>query len=279
MLRAPFLKGQQKSLAYTCIKQLDNWLESGCRAERRTELQQLLSPQIKHLAFTLANRGLPHFLTLVARVFQLAASPDNQMFVPIIEPLLEQKKFKEAAQCISATALQASFDCERVLFPLIAQNKLTTVEAYTRDCVEAQRALLRLLDGFCEFNGRNAVRTAVQMELPDIQLEHLSKRSLCKLTQRLLKRYGLESEKLCPNVVQVRDTGGMNNLLYKCFISHKVSLTAFRELMLAELRSDANLYHHLVKQLLEFREVREARYWAEKEFGWSETEMPAELVG
>ena len=90
------------------------------------------------------QRKLAFFDSFI-RAFEMRHA-GNEYFKPYIQPLLDERSYNEAAQCIAFLDLQAHYDTYDVCLPLILQDKVNLVEKYVFQNRAEQKRLLLMLD-------------------------------------------------------------------------------------------------------------------------------------
>ncbi|XP_012279441.1 exonuclease mut-7 homolog [Orussus abietinus] len=266
----------RSSLAVTVIEEFSNWLSS-----RKDMYKECLVLDLKLAAFMLVSKQKNMlFIKLVSDVYEFVK--DKELFLPMVQKLLEKKKFKEAAQFAAMLYLQSHFaNPEIVLLPLILQSKLAVVDDFIAPCPDIQKNLVMYLDNLMAPGSsmHNTLHYYIQNNMiPDVKMSTTETRPMARLVARLAKTYNLSPD-VCPNLNQRRGEGALQFLMYKRYMEGSMSVESWREMAREAVGNNTKLQTELVKILAGAGDHEEALYWAKtynvpkQQWPWSLTHM------
>ncbi|XP_043463266.1 exonuclease mut-7 homolog [Leptopilina heterotoma] len=268
----------KSSLSFTIMEDFSKWI-----APQKDNFKECLEVDLKIAAFKLVSKQKNlQLVKIVAETYEFTSC--NGLFYEIIEAMICDKKYKEAAQYAEMLNLQSLFaDPEVLLLPLILQNKVTVVEDFLANQTEIQRNLVQYLDSLLA-PGKNIQvtldRFITKNNIPDVKMSTAQLRPMSKLVARLAKLYKLPPE-ICPYLNQKRGEGALQFLIYKRFVEGSLSAESWREMVKEAVGNDERLHIEVVKTL-SFTNVKEALYFAkllnvpESEWPWSVQQMEKE---
>ncbi|XP_062612527.1 exonuclease mut-7 homolog isoform X2 [Saccostrea cucullata] len=245
------------TFSYAICKEFDGWLSSPhCNIRNKA---QVLTPEIKLEAVSVATRYHTVMFQLVFKTFELKHQGNGYM-LPEIKRFLEGKKYNECALLAGHLGLQDHFRIEEIAVPLILQNKLNLLETYLRGNQGQQTLVVQFLDHMCDksYNINNLVSS---MQVPDVKMSHLQKKSISKLATRLAKLYEIPND-LIPNIVTARGLGALKFLLYKRYIENGMATGSWEDMVQNAVGDNETLQLELVEQLLCYNEVKASAKWA-----------------
>ncbi|XP_012259642.2 exonuclease mut-7 homolog isoform X2 [Athalia rosae] len=262
------------SLGFAVAEDFSNWI-----APRKKIYEAYLLPDLKLATFELLTRQRNLQLTkLVSDAYELPEHKD--LFLPMIQRMVQEKKFKDAAQYASMLHLQSHFlDPEVLLLPLILQNKLTIVDDLLAECTEAREALVTYLDDLLApaMNLEVLLTSFIDKnQIPEVKMSTLQIRPMNKLVGRLTKLYNLPPE-LCPNLNRRRGEGALKFLIYKRYTDCTLSGESWNEMARETVGLDSRLQFELLKCLAQANDVKEALRWA-REFQMPRDQWPWALI-
>lgn len=249
----------ETSLAFTVIEEFSNWL-----IPRKDIHNGCLVPDLKIAAFKLVSRQKHMKLVkLVSITYDFIEH--KELFLQIIQKMINEKKFKEATQYVTMLKLQMHYtDPELLLLPLILQNKLTIVEDFLTECPIAQKKLITYLDDLLAL-GRNMYNKLEEYivinNIPDAKIQRIQIQPMKKLIARFVKLYNLPLE-CCPNLNQRRNKGALQFLIHKRYDDGTLNTESWREMVKEAVGNDTTLQLEAVKLLTMIGEVQEGLYWA-----------------
>ncbi|XP_022325820.2 exonuclease mut-7 homolog isoform X3 [Crassostrea virginica] len=243
--------------SYAICKEFDNWLSSHqCNVRNKG---QCLTPEVKLEALNIAVRYHSVMLQLILKTFELRHK-GNEYMLPEIKRFLEKKKFNECAMLAGNLGLQDHFTIEEIAVPLILQNKLNLLETYLRGHPGQQTEVVRFLDQLCEKNYRinNLVSS---LEIPDVKMNHLQRKSISKLAIRLAKLYEIPNE-FIPNIVTARGLGALRFLLYKRYTENSLAPGSWEDSVKNAVGDNETIQIELVEQLMCYNDIKASARWA-----------------
>ncbi|KAL0128834.1 hypothetical protein PUN28_003900 [Cardiocondyla obscurior] len=250
-----------KSLAFTVIDEFLNWIEP-----RKEAYKDFLVSDLKLATFKLIRQKKIKQMLLLKNIFTIYDFVEhNDIFLPIINDLIRDKEFKEAAQYAAMLKLQNQFmDPEILVLPLILQNKLQIVDEFLRDCPEVQKALTAYLDNLIA-PGKNVQIILEQFiytnNIPDVKISLTQVRPITKLVARLIKQYNLSPD-VCPHLNTKRNEGALQFLIHKRYIDGSLNVASWREMVKEAVGNDIKLQTELLTMLVNANDAQEGLYWA-----------------
>ncbi|XP_017880434.1 exonuclease mut-7 homolog [Ceratina calcarata] len=255
------------SLGFTVVTEFDKWLEPN-----KEMYKEFLVLDLKIATFRLIikQRNI-EFIKVVAATYELAE--DKEEFINIIKDIIQEKKYKEAAQYASILQLQDHFsDPECLVLPLILQNKLTVVEDFLNNCPHLQRDLVLYLDNLMNENMRQTLNDIItRNDIPDTKLT-VTPKSMSKVIARFVKLYNLPQES-CPNLNKKRCEGALQFFIHKRYEESSISTDSWREMVQENVGNDRTLQLAMIRMLINVRDAAEGLYWA-KRFNIPEEQWP-----
>ncbi|XP_043287012.1 exonuclease mut-7 homolog [Venturia canescens] len=248
------------SLALTVMEDFIKWLPN-----QSTPYSKYLEPETKLAAFRLVSKQKnTNLMTLVAKAFEFKADAD--IFIPWIESIVREKKYKEAAQYAIIMGLQNSFaKPETLLLPLIIQDKISVAESFLAEHKPMQKNLVNYLDGLIGL-GKNMPQKLDQFiedhDIPDVKMSTIQCKAMNKLIFRLGKLYKLSPSEY-PNANQKHGEGALHFLIYKHCVDRSLRGESWREMAREAVGTNEKLQLELVKQLCSMNDNEEALYWAQ----------------
>ncbi|XP_076171130.1 exonuclease mut-7 homolog isoform X2 [Ptiloglossa arizonensis] len=236
-------------------------------------------PDLKLPVFRLINKQKNlRFVKLVAITYDFIEHKEE--FLHIIKQMIEDKKYKKAAQYAVILQLQSHLqDLESLLLPLILQNKLSIVEEFLTDCPQMQTALVKYLDNLIapDNNMHNQLTTIIQEKnIPDVKISTKLTRPMTKLIARYVKLYNLSPE-ICQNLNKRRSEGVLHFLIHKRYTDCSLSTASWKEMVQEAVGDDRKLQLYMIKTLINLRIAKEGLYWA-KEFNIPKDQWPWALL-
>ncbi|XP_048773011.2 exonuclease mut-7 homolog isoform X2 [Ostrea edulis] len=248
---------KMSTFSYGVCKEFEGWLSSSqCNIRNKS---QILTPEVKLDAVRVSTRYHTVLFQLVLKTFELKYQGNGYM-LPEVKKFLEKQKYNESAILAGNLGLQDHFRIEEIAVPLILQNKINLLEIYLRGNPGQQTLLIQFLDKMCDksFNINNFVSA---MEVPDVKMSHLQKKSISKLATRLAKLYETPND-LIPNIVLARGHGALKYLLYKRYIENGMTAGSWEDMVQNAVGDNEFLKLELVEQLMSYNEVKAAAKWA-----------------
>ncbi|KAF7381207.1 hypothetical protein HZH68_016082 [Vespula germanica] len=247
------------SLVFTVIEEFSNWL-----VPRKDNYKECLVPDLKLAAFKLLGRQKNmQLIKMVSITYDFVEH--KELFLQIIQHVINAKRYKEAAQFATMLRLQMCYtDPEILLLPLILQNKLTIVEDFLFDYPNIQKILVTYLDNLVALgkNMDNKLEQYIETNnIPDVKIGTIQIRPMTKLIARFAKLYNLPPE-LCPNLNRRRNEGALQFLIHKRYDDGSLNTESWREMIREAVGHDAELQLETVKLLSMVGEIKEGLYWA-----------------
>ncbi|XP_043248920.1 exonuclease mut-7 homolog isoform X1 [Colletes gigas] len=251
----------KSTLAFAVIEEYAKWLEP-----RKEELKHFLVPDLKLATFQLIiSQSNMQFIKLVADTYDFVDHKEE--FLNIIEKMIEDKKYKEAAQYAVMLKLQSFFqDIESLLLPLILQNRLTNVQEFIHDYPQMQIDLVQYLDNLIapDNNMHNQLTTIIQeRNIPDVKISTTQKKPMIKLISRFIKLYNLPPD-FCQNLNKKRSKGALHFLMYKRYTDGSLNTASWKEMIEEAVGDDRQLQLDMIKMLINANDNKEGLYWARK---------------
>ncbi|XP_033222411.1 exonuclease mut-7 homolog isoform X2 [Belonocnema kinseyi] len=248
----------KSSLSFTVMEDFSKWI-----APNKDLYKDHLVVDLKLAAFKLVSRQKNmQLMKMVAETYEFTTC--NELFYQIIEDMLRQKKYKEAAQYAEMLNLQPFFaEPEILLLPLILQNKVTVVEDFLANQPDIQKNLVQYLDNLLAPGKSIQIildKFITENNIPDVKMSTVQLRPMSKLVARLAKIYKLPVES-CPYLNQKRGEGAMQFLIYKRFVDCSLSAESWREMAREAVGDDERLQLELIKSL-SHTNAKEALYFA-----------------
>ncbi|KAG7189757.1 hypothetical protein KM043_017421 [Ampulex compressa] len=263
----------KSSLAITVIEEFSKWLEV-----HRDTYKDCLGPDLKIAAFKLVNKQTNmQLVNLVSITYDFVG--DNTLFLQLIEAMVKEKKYKEAAQYATMLQLQNYFsNPEILLLPLMLQNKVTIVEAFLCDCPEIQKSMVKYLDNLIA-QGKSMqiiLDDFIQKHnISDVKMSTSQVKPMTKTIARFVKLYDLPSE-VCPNLIKKRSEGALQFLIHKRYVDGTLSTASWREMAQEAVGTEPNLQLDLIRMLIHINDAQEGLYWA-KAFNIPKSQWPWEI--
>ncbi|KAI0227147.1 3'-5' exonuclease domain-containing protein [Lamellibrachia satsuma] len=246
--------GKQGSLCSCVMSEFENWTK-----RNHVRYSHCLDDPIKMAMFQSAIANNMVAFDLIVKAFCLSYEGSDN-FVMLVRQFVQQKKYKEAALCITRLNLQEHFDIKEVVLPLLLQDKVNLVESYVYRHPDQQMALLKLIDYLIDRDTDigSVIREA---NVPSVKPERLQRKVLSKLATRLMKLYQIPQE-LLPNVNNSRSFGGLRYLLYKKYVEKTLGSEQWDDLVKSMVDDNEWLKEQLVEQLVSYLDMKEAARWA-----------------
>ncbi|KOC63420.1 putative exonuclease mut-7 like protein [Habropoda laboriosa] len=249
------------SLAFTVIEEFAKWMEV-----RKEIYKHFLVVDLKIAAFRLIiKQNNMKFIKMVAVTYDFIE--DKEEFLSIITKMIEEKKYKEAAQYAVILELQDYFpDPETLMLPLILQNKLTVVTEFLSVCPQMQKTLVTYLDNLI---GPDTImsnllnKIILKNNIPDIKIPTSQTRPMIKLIARLVKLYNLPPQ-CCPNLNKKRCEGALQFLIHKRYVDCSLSTASWREMVQDAVGDCEALQFGIIRMLINAKDASEGLYWAKK---------------
>ncbi|CAK9829011.1 Exonuclease mut-7 homolog [Anthophora retusa] len=262
------------SLAFTVIEEFAKWVEP-----RKETYKNFLAVDLKLAAFQLIiKQNNMKFIKMVAVTYDLIEHKEE--FLNIIKQMIEEKKYKEAAQYAVILELQDYFpDPETLMLPLILQNKLTVVTEFLSVCPQMQNTLVTYLDNLIgpdTIMSNQLNKIILENNIPYIKMPTSQTRPMIKLIARLLKLYNLPPQ-CCPNLNKKRCEGALQFLIHKRYVDGSLSTASWREMVQDAVGDDETLQFGIVRMLINAKDASESLYWA-KEFNIPKEKWPWALT-
>ncbi|CAG5084647.1 Similar to EXD3: Exonuclease mut-7 homolog (Homo sapiens) [Cotesia congregata] len=247
----------KSSLALTIIEDFRKWISVHKEAHK-----SCLVPELKMEAFKGVSKQRNMLLVkLVSDAYEF--DKDKEMFLPLIQVMLSEKKYKEVAQYATILNLQDHFgDPELILLPLILQNKNTIVEDFLKNCPEVQEKIVVYLDNILRPKEKmqdTLIKFIEANNITDIKTCALQPRAMTKLVTRLVKIFNLSPD-ICPNLHRKREEGTVQFFVYKRFVEGSISSECWREMVHETDIKDTNIQINLVSMISQY-DPEEALYW------------------
>ncbi|EZA46919.1 hypothetical protein DMN91_004839 [Ooceraea biroi] len=261
-----------KTLAYTVTEEFATWIE-----DRKEGYKEFLVPDLKLAVFKLVKQKHVKQMQLIKILFNTYdLMADKDMFLQIIQEIIEKKNYKEAAQYTAMLQLQSHFmDPELLLLPLILQNKLQVVDELLAGNPDIQKALVTYLDNLIAPGGNASIKLnqfIYENDLPDVNMSLTQSRPITKLVARLIKQYNLSPD-MCPHLNTKRSEGALQFLIHKRYVDGSLSVASWREMVREAVGDDAKLQADLLVMLVNASDVQEGLYWA-KEYNIPKEKWP-----
>ncbi|XP_014474860.1 PREDICTED: exonuclease mut-7 homolog isoform X5 [Dinoponera quadriceps] len=269
---ARHVKRESTELAIDVIDEFSYWLE-----DRKEAYKEYLVPDLKIAAFQLLSNQKP----LIRKVSILYEFVEHkEIFSQLIQKTIQEKKYKEAAQCAAILQLQHCFkDPEILLLPLILQNKLAVMDEFLIGCPDVQITLIKYLDNLIA-PGRSMQaildRFIRKNNITDVKISTSHVRPMTKLIARLIKQHDLSPD-LCPHLNTKRSEGAIQFLIHKRYVDGSLSADSWREMVREAVGNDATLQANLLSMLVNVNDVQEGLYWA-KEFEIPKKQWPWHII-
>ncbi|XP_023228228.1 exonuclease mut-7 homolog [Centruroides sculpturatus] len=188
MVNAPDFYKIKSRIAYKVMLIFQEWLK-----DRKNADEHLLNLEIKikalYAVLEQSNRSL---IILVCEIYKI--SEDGNKLYHIIENLIRNNRFPEAAICIMTLNLQDKFELEDVVIPLLLQNNHNLVEDFIKSNRDLQIKLVMYLDNLhCNLSESKKVLNKFS-SLKGLRRDQLNNKSIDKLLKKLLKNYNIPSE-------------------------------------------------------------------------------------
>ncbi|XP_034947539.1 exonuclease mut-7 homolog [Chelonus insularis] len=248
----------KSSISITIIEEFRKWLQI-----HRNEKKNCLVAEIKIAAYKIVNKQRNiHLVKYVAEAYEF--KEDKELFIPFIQAMLVDKKFKDAAQYVTTIQLQEYFrDPESILLPLIVQNKNILVDEFLANHPQIQKDLVVYLDDL--IGKRHTITDELENfvdknHIPDVKSSVLQLRAITKLAARLIKAFNLPPD-LCPNLNERREKGSIQFFIRKRFVEGTVSSECWREMIHETASNNPNYQVELVTTIANY-DAEEALYWA-----------------
>ncbi|KAF7988726.1 hypothetical protein HCN44_001299 [Aphidius gifuensis] len=267
------------SLALTVVEDFQKWL-----LNHKEKHRQCLVPKLKEVAFKIVMKQRSFQLfKLVTQAYEFEA--DKEMFIPYLEKMIDENKFKDACQYASALHLETHFcDPEILILPLILQNKNSIAEEFLGNSRQVQHSLLTYLD--------NLLAPSVVMQevldryidkrnIPDVKMSTCQIRPMMKLLSRLVKKFDFSPD-ICPNHNRKRGEGALQFLVRKHFCDGSLSKECWREMAREAVGTDPLLHCEMINQIA-LHDPNEALYWAnifnvpKTKWPWSVTNINSDI--
>ncbi|KAG8041620.1 hypothetical protein G9C98_002913 [Cotesia typhae] len=247
----------KSSLALTIIEDFRKWI-----SVRKEAHKNGLVPELKMEAFKgVSKQRNMHLVKLVSDTYEFVK--DKEMFLPLLQAMLSEKKYKEVAQYATILNLQDHFgDPELILLPLILQNKNTIVEDFLKNCPEVQEKTVVYLDNILRPKEKmqdTLIKFIETNNITDIKTCALQPRAMTKLVTRLVKIFNLSPD-ICPNLHRKREEGSVQFFVYKRFVEGSISSECWREMVQETNIKDVNIQINLVSIISQY-DPEEALYW------------------
>ncbi|XP_053972277.1 exonuclease mut-7 homolog isoform X1 [Hylaeus volcanicus] len=247
------------SLAFTVIEEYAKWLKP-----RKDMYKHFLVLDLKIATFKLISKQTNmQFIKLVAETYDFIEHKED--FIQIIEQMVQEKKYKEAAQYAVMLELQNYFDdIESLLLPLILQNKLAIVEEFLADCPEMQNALVQYLDNLLspDSNMHTKLNSIIQKkQIPDVKMSTSHTKPMTKLVGRFVKMYNLPLENY-HNLNKKRSEGTVHFLIHKRYNDGSFSTASWREMAQEAVGNDRQVQLDMIRMLINVKDAKEGLYWA-----------------
>ncbi|XP_041370176.1 exonuclease mut-7 homolog isoform X2 [Gigantopelta aegis] len=253
-----YLTSKSNTLSYFILKQFDQWLKSPNNTVRGTA-DSMLTHGFRFSVLRVVTAPHTTLLDLAVKAFNLNHS-GNEYCVPVVKELLANKKYNQAAQCISKLQLQSEFTMEEIVLPLILQDKVNVVEDYLAGNAEQQKLAVKLLDHMCD--PQTNLHQLVDLSgVENVKMQKLQKKTLSKLACRLMKLFQIPYE-VCPNISNARGLGALKYLMYKKYIEKSFGSGSWDEMIQSAVGSSAYLRQQLVEQIMCYNDLTEAAKWA-----------------
>ncbi|XP_015429829.1 PREDICTED: exonuclease mut-7 homolog [Dufourea novaeangliae] len=261
---------QDSSLTLTIIEEFSRWLKP-----QSDKVKHFLVTDLKIAAFRLIVRQRNMtFIKTVANTYGFLE--DKEVFIHLIENMIQENMYKEAAQFAVMLQLQKHFQkLEVLLIPLILQNKLSIVEQFLADEPEIQKSLIQYLDNLVASDNNmheELYKIIEASNIPDIKISTIDVKPMSKLIARFVKLYNLPPN-ICGNVNKKRNEGALHFLVHKRYMDCTLSLESWREMVQEAVGNDRNLQLNLIRLLINVRDATEGLYWC-REFNIPKEQWP-----
>lgn len=224
-------------------------------------VEDLLTTDLKLSAFNVVRQqtyvGL---MELVVKTFDMVK--DCDMFLGIIQRMVEDKQYKEACQCVSLLGLHKHFGIEEFLLPLVLQDKINVVEEFLDESVDHQRKLIAFLDEVIGNVRMHMDPFIVKYAIADVKLCKIHFKPWRKLITRLVKQYRIPDD-LTPNLNKKRNEGALQFLINKRYTDNTFGDESFKEMVHEAVKDDKRLQLELVIQVSQYGDVSDALYYAQ----------------
>lgn len=241
------------TLPYYIIESLQTWADMNNRVP---------NDSLKLPAFHIATMQRNHqFLSMVVKTFNIKTIKEK--ILPLVKDIIKNDNCKQASQIVSALQLYDDIPIADLLFPLILQDKINTIDEYLSDSPGQVRPLLAFLDSLLD--KKCSIREYVQNFLEDhivynIKYDKLHHKPLGKLVARLCSKYNLPAG-TCKNLSINRTSGGLRYLIYQKYVEHNVSESVWDDLVKDSLNRTEGCAEEFINILIDYDHV-EALKWA-----------------
>ncbi|XP_008560536.1 exonuclease mut-7 homolog isoform X2 [Microplitis demolitor] len=270
----------KSSISMTIVEDFQKWL-----SVNKNEHKDCLVPELKIGAFKgVSKQRNMQLVKLVSDAYEFPI--DKEIFLPLIQIMLNEKKYKEVAQYATMLNLQQHFgDPESILLPLILQNKNTIVEDFLKNCPEIQKKMVIYLDNILipKEKMQDTLNDFIESNnITDIKMCTLQSRAMTKLVTRLVKIFNLSPD-ICPNLHRKREEGTLQFFIYKRFVEGSISSECWREMVRETSIIDDNLQVDLVTMIAQY-DPEEALYWiqifniSKDKWPWSVSNLNSKLT-
>lgn len=183
---------------------------------------------------------------------------NKKVILETVNSLLDSKQYHEASMIIVKLNCQKEFDVEKILVPLLLQDKVNVLEDYIRECPHSAAAFISYLDN----TSRDLDRLRIIFdEVPDGRIEKIDKKALNKLMTRLVKQYKIDLSS-CPHLSSAKAIQSVRYLLYKRFVEKTLMGINFEEMLEREVGDNPEVQEELLYSLIGYNDTPTAYKFA-----------------
>ena len=207
--------------------------------EKSEDLSENLNKDIQNEAaeFAVSTKQIV-LIRLIISCFKLHEV--NEVFKSLIQEMIDNHKFKDAALMISSLHLQLEYKKEELLIPLFLLNQHSIIELYLEGNVDIAKEFLVFLD---KIIGKEIHCMDLVSEYDFKQIKPVKgDKMLCNMIIRLIKKFDLDPSPY-PHTIRRQYEGALRYLSTKYFKERMVTTTSYNDLAHDIVRDDGQLQH------------------------------------
>ncbi|XP_067140723.1 exonuclease mut-7 homolog isoform X2 [Centruroides vittatus] len=254
MVNSPDFYKPKSRIAYKVMWIFQEWLK-----DRKNADEHLLNLEIKikalYAVLEQSNRSL---IILVCEIYKIAE--DGNKLYHIIENLLRNNQFSEAAICITTLNLQDKFELEDVVIPLILQNKYNFVEDFIKSNRDLQIKLVMYLDNLhCNLSEVKKVLNKFS-SLKGLRKDQLNNKSIDKLLKKLLKTYNIPNEYF-PRYTFQRGLSSLKYFVRRKYFQKDIAEDCWNDMIKMIIEDNIDLQKEFIMELICLNDMECAVKW------------------
>uniref|UniRef100_A0A3B3YCX5 3'-5' exonuclease domain-containing protein n=1 Tax=Poecilia mexicana TaxID=48701 RepID=A0A3B3YCX5_9TELE len=254
-------KGRSHTLGYHILMEFQTWMKEGPQMSL-SSLAEDKAVELQRRALGLLTDTQPNFVDTLMNIYQIKTLDPSIQCMHIYK-LQALNCYKEAVTLSIKLGLQTELNMEKMLIPLILQDKLPLAESFVKGHRQLEKQLVMLLDSWChpDFNVEEIRKKSPCLSLAKHYVTQIQPKMLTKHVVRLMEKFKID-QSFCPNALHKRRLDSLRYLVYKTFGDKTMTEENWTDHVQYVVADDLELQVHLVELLVKYSSLRKASQWS-----------------